>query len=126
MSDLPVFHTERAGDVLLVIPQQDLGGLDAVTVRPQVESLLGQLQQPEAVGVVVDLERVAWFGTSMLEVIHVLWRRVHPRGGKVALCNVSPVGREVLRVSQFDTLWTICATRDEALREVGAAAGMED
>lgn len=119
MSELPVFQTERLGATLVVIPQQDLGGLDAVTVRPQVESLLGQLQEePQAAGVVVDLKRVAWFGTSMLEVIHVLWRRVHPRGGKVALCNVSPVGREVLRVSQFDTLWAIHATREEALREV--------
>jgi len=118
MSELPVFQTERAGDALVVVPQQDLGGLDALKIRPEVESLLGRLQGPEASGVVVDLQRVAWFGTSMLEVIHVLWRRVHPRGGKVALCNVSPVGREVLRVSQFDTLWTICASRDEALREV--------
>jgi len=118
MSDLPVFETELVGDALVLVPQHDLGTLDALKLRPEVESLLAAIQEAKAAGVVVDLKRVAWFGTSMLEVIHVLWRRLHPRGGKVALCNVSPVGREVLRISQFDTLWTICATREDALREV--------
>jgi hypothetical protein len=47
-----------------------------------------------------------------------LWKRVRGGGGKMAVCNVSETGREILQVTKFDTLWPIGPSRQEALKAV--------
>jgi anti-anti-sigma factor len=93
--------------------------LDApVLARGFLDDLLAQLQQADVKNVVVDLGEVAYFGTTMLEAMHALWRCVRTADGKMALCRVSTMGCEVLRVSGFDALWPICASQEEALLAV--------
>lgn len=120
MSELDVFQTERIGGALVVVPKYGISALAAEEFKPEVRQLLASFDDPAILHAVVDLEHVAYFGTSMLEVMHALWRRLRDRGGRLLVCNVSPVGREVLRVSRFDTLWEIHATRDEAVAALGA------
>jgi hypothetical protein len=50
--------------------------------------------------------------------MHVLWQKVRAGKGKMVLCNVSDVGREILHVSRFDTLWPICDSCEKALEAV--------
>jgi anti-anti-sigma factor len=119
MYELQVFQTERLGDTLVVVPKFSVGGLAAEEVKPELRMLLAQLEDPELIHAVIDLEHVAYFGTSMLEVMHAVWRRLRDRGGKLVVCSVSGVGREVLRISRFDTLWEICDSRQKALAAVG-------
>jgi hypothetical protein len=44
-----------------------------------------------------------------------MWKRVKGKGGKLAICNVSPIGREVLSAARFDMLWGVRTSREEAL-----------
>ena len=86
--------------------------------------LAGLLDRIEDTGVqhaVVDLEQSAYFGTSMLQAMAAIWKRVRARGGKMAVCNVSDTGREILRVTRFDTLWPICSSQQEALEAVSSS-----
>ena len=118
MPDPKTFNSEIDGRTLVVIPLGSVSSLAGQYFKPELDELLEQLQRPELQNVVVDLAEVSYFGTIMLGTMHQLWRRVRDAGGKMALCNVSTVGREILRVSGFDTLWPVCPSRDEAIGAV--------
>ena len=120
MSTSHVFDTQVEGDTLLVISLGYAGSLAGDQMAFELPGLTGQFKQSDLKNVVIDLEKSSWFGTSMLQVMAAMWKHVRAGGGKLALCNVSETGREVLQVTRFDTLWDICSSREEALKAVAA------
>jgi anti-anti-sigma factor len=68
--------------------------------------------------VVVDLSNTEFFGSSFIEVLFRLWRRLSEHGGKFALCLSAPYCVEVLKVTHLDSLWPICPTLDQAVAAV--------
>ena len=111
------FDTESVGKTLVVRPLDCVGSLAGASLKAEMEGLLEQLRESGLRSVVIDLHRLPYFGTNLLEAMHMIWRPVRAQGGKMFLCNVSDVGREILRVSRFDTLWPIFASEEEALEE---------
>lgn len=109
---------ERVGTTVVVKPLENVGSLAGSALKAEIGEILAQLKENDSQSVLVDLERLAYFGTNMLEVMHVLWRPIRAKGGKMFLCNVSDVGREILRVARFDSLWPVFASRDEALKRI--------
>ena len=80
--------------------------------------LLERFEQSDLRHVVIDIENSPYFGTSMLQVMTALWKRVRARGGRMAVCSVSDTGLEILQVTRFDPLWPICSSRAEDLEVV--------
>lgn len=113
-----LFDTEARGEVLLVAAHEDVSGLAGHSRKEETDALLEQLAASGARHLVIDLEKVGYFGTHMLELMHVLWQKVRAGHGRMVLCNVSDVCREILGVSGFDTLWPIFNSREEALEAV--------
>jgi len=118
MSHPTIFETEIQDATLIVAPRGDVSTLAGEDVHSELLGLLDQLELAKITHVIVDLKRASFFGSSMLGAMNALWGRVRPAGGNIALCNVSETGLEILQVSKFDTLWPICATREEALKKV--------
>lgn len=118
MSAPKTFSTTSENDTLVVVPLRSVGSLGEENVKPELDALLDLLRRPHRRNVVIDLAKVSYFGTAMLKAMHAIWRHVREMEGKMALCNVSDTGREVLHVSRFDTLWPICASRSEAIETV--------
>ena len=112
------FDFERVGSTLVVTPLENVGSLAGTGLKSELEELLTQLQDGQLQSVLVDLERLAYFGTNMLEAMHVIWRPIRAKGGRMFLCNVSDVGCEILRVARFDVLWPIFDSRSEALESI--------
>ena len=112
------FAVESENDTLIVMPLRSMGSLAEESVRPELDTILEQIRHPDMRHAVIDLSEISYFGTSMLEAMYSIWRRIRDDEGKMVLCNVSTMGREILRVSRFDTLWPICDSREEALQEV--------
>jgi predicted alpha/beta hydrolase len=48
--------------------------------------------------VVVDLGAIPYFGSTVLQWMVQMWQRAKDKGGKLATCQASPIGRERLRV----------------------------
>ncbi|OHB73167.1 MAG: hypothetical protein A2V70_18100 [Planctomycetes bacterium RBG_13_63_9] len=109
---------ETEGNTLVVVPLGSVSSLAGESAKPELDSLLEQLEQGQIRNVVVDFLNVSYFGTIMLATMHTIWKRVRESGGKMALCNLSVVGHEILRISGFDTLWPICDSREEAMEAV--------
>ncbi len=115
MSDGNVFHIERNGATLLVVPRCNISSLATEDVQPELQTVLALAASNDVKDVVIDLDEVPHFGSEMLGAIHMIWKRVRVDGGKLVVCNVSRVGREILRIAKFDLIWPIYETRSEAL-----------
>ncbi len=118
MSVPKIFSAECDEQTLIVALLGNVSSLADQNVKPELDALLEQLQRAELRNVVVDFEKVAYFGTTTLAAMHAIWRRVRDANGKMVLCNLSTMGREILHVSGFHALWPIYASREEALEAV--------
>ncbi|MCA9123740.1 MAG: STAS domain-containing protein [Planctomycetaceae bacterium] len=118
MSKPKYFTVEQSSDTVIFSAIGSIGGLVEDAARTEWDAMLTQVDAANATNAVIDLGALDYFGSIMLELLVVLWKRVSARGGKLALCNVSPVGIEILHTAKFDTLWPIVGDRDEALEVV--------
>lgn len=64
---------------------------------------------------VLDMERTEIFGSNFLEVLVRNWKTLSHRGGKLALCGLSPLCAEVLRQTNLLDLWPSYASVPEAI-----------
>ena len=80
----------------------------------ELDRMLEQVKEPAVTNVIVDFGQSPYFGSSLLETLRRIWSDIHPRQGKMVLCNVSPVGREILEIAKFDQLWPVVETCAEA------------
>ena len=114
MSSQSIFGVERTNDTLFITLQKSLDGFDEVEMLDETDRLRPLIDDGKVRAVVVDFEQLSYFNSMMLEALLRLWRQVSAAGGQMALCKVSQVGREILQVSKFDSLWPICESRKEA------------
>src|SRR5262245_27010000 len=113
------FGVESQGDTLVFVASKELGSLVEDDVRDEWEALLKEFDRHNSHNAVIDLSSLDYFGSIMLELMVVLWKRVSKKQGKLAICNVSDVGKEILQTAKFHTIWPIVDSQDEALALVG-------
>lgn len=118
MSKPKYFTVEQADGIVIFSARGAIGGLVEEAVRAEWDALLNQVDATDAKHAIIDLGALDYFGSIMLELLVVLWKRVSAKGGKLAICNVSPVGLEILYTAKFDTLWPIVPDREQALEAV--------
>lgn len=83
-------------------------------VRGEWNKVLGILDNASAHKIAVDLGKLSFFGSAMLEWIVLVGKHVKEAGGTMVLCNAEEPTLEVLKIARFDTLYPIVPTRDEA------------
>ena len=72
---------------------------------------------------IVDLSSVEYFGSSFVEVLFRLWKRIRYRGNaRFAVGGLQKYGREVLEITQVDRLMPIFDTREEAVAAPSSSA----
>jgi anti-anti-sigma factor len=120
MMATPIFALEEAGNTLIVEPQRNVTSLADDEVHCELQSILARLAEPQPHNLVVDFGKIEYFGSSMLEAMRSIAQRVHAYDGSLALCNLSPVAREILHIARFDVVWPIYNSRAEALAAVQA------
>lgn len=112
------FRTRVVPDALVLEIIQPVGSLADTNVRRELDEVLADFQESERRHVIVDFCQTAYFGSSLLEGLRLVWNRVHAQQGRMILCNVSPIGREILEVAKFDHLWPIMTDADAALAKL--------
>ena len=114
-----IFARELHGNYLLLNSQMELGSLNEPEIVQETAELLELINTSQPTNLVIDLSHSDYLGTVMLSAVLRLWKRIAERGGNMVLCNVSQKIVQVLRFTRLDTIWTICGSRDQALRVVG-------
>ena len=116
MSERKYFASRLQEGALLVDVLKPVGSLADDAVLHELDLILQELNASGAKLVIVDFHQTAYFGSSLLESLRVIWRHLQPLDGQMALCNLSVVGREIIQLAKFDHVWPIANTVDEARR----------
>jgi anti-anti-sigma factor len=95
-----------------------LSGLRDQTRRDAIYSLI-----PDCVGprVVLNLEKVDYLSSFGVATLIGIKRRVEERGGKLILCSVHPVVRELLSMMNLDPLFVFAEDESSAISSVSSS-----
>jgi anti-anti-sigma factor len=112
------FRVEPSGDTLVLSTVSNIDGLFEDHMQEECDALLNEVAQRQAKHAVIDLGSLDYFGSLMLQLLVVVWKRLDAMGGKLVVCNVSSVGKQVLETTKLDSIWEILPSREEALAAV--------
>lgn len=117
MGSMPLaapFSSERSflrSDLGLVV----LGGELDISTAPQFKSDLCALVDEGVKDIVVDLNEVTFIDSTALGVLIGGVRRVRSAGGVIVLVATGRAVVRALALTGLDRVFTICATREQAL-----------
>ena len=115
-----LFKTYTSGPVFVVELLGVVSSLADSSVLLELEDVRSKLRNGGQSALVVDLAKASYFGSSLLEAIRILWNDLSANGGRIALCNPSDIGREILQIAKFDHVWPLVDSRDAAIKLVSA------
>ena len=111
-------RTEEQDGILIVTFQQTVSGFADDLFLNELREVGSSYSQGEYKGMVIDFNQIPYFGSSVLEGLFVIWEKVKEQGTKLVMCNLSPVGLDILKISRFDTLWDIHKDREQAVAAI--------
>jgi anti-sigma B factor antagonist len=109
------FRAEQRGDVLIITPLFTFATFTEPHVASEWNAVQELIDSPQTHHVVVDLGEIPYFGSTVLEWMALIWKRLKAKGGQLAAARPSPIGREVLGAARLERLWGIFNTREEAV-----------
>ena len=118
MEAISYLHVEQRQETLIVTPMRNIGSFAEAEIHSEWMDLLRSLSASDVTNVVLDFGAIEYFGSIVLEFIVQLGQRLKAKNGQLAICNVSPVGQEILSVARFDRLYPVVRTQAEALQVV--------
>jgi len=109
------FLLERHGDIAVIIPSPEVESMSENLIQQAAQMVLAPLKAEPPSGLVIDLSRVKYFGSVFLSFLLRCHTPMRINGSEMVLAGVSDRIRELLRLTNLDTLWAIYDTRKEAL-----------
>ena len=114
------FEIDHQVDVTILRLRKDVVNFADRELSQELKLLLGRLEEEQSTRLLVDFEHVDYFGSTLLEALLTIWHPVEDKQGKMALCNLSTVGKEIIGVSNFNRIWSVYDTEEEAVTALGA------
>jgi anti-anti-sigma factor len=65
--------------------------------------------------VIVNFHAVEYLGSTFLNRLIILHKRITAAGGKLVLCGLNPVIEEIIRVTRLDGLFDLSGDQEQAL-----------
>lgn len=93
------------------------GRLDANTA-PALETALSALCKGESPRVLVDCRELEYISSAGLRVLLAQAKGFKKIDGMIVLCTLSSAVKQVFEISGFTSIFSLYATRDEALKEM--------
>ncbi len=111
-----LFSLEAAGHAWIIAPQINGGAFRYATLQIETNALRRKLDEASFSALIVDLYALNYVGSEVIGALVVLARKAEDAGVSVVFCSASPELRDALANMGLHRLWTIFATRDEALK----------
>lgn len=116
------FQIQRRGDIVIVVPSPEVESMSDAMIEQAAQLVLVPLKDDPPSGVIFDLSQVNYFGSLFISFLLRCHLLVKKQGdGEVVLAGVSDRIRELLRMTNLDTLWALYDTRSEALEALGGS-----
>jgi anti-anti-sigma factor len=114
MNEHKYVRAEQAGHVLVITPLFTYATFTEPNIASEWKEVQQQLESPATEQIIVDLGEIPYFGSTVLEWMAQLWKKIKVKGGRLAVIRPSEIGREVLAAARMERLWGIFDTRDQA------------
>ena len=119
MSDSEPFDVVPISGITVVVFRPSYSQLDESTIDLVNRKLVDLVTGLDSPSLVLDLTNVNFFGSSFIEAMFRVWKRLQSRpDGRFALCGLNPYCREVLEVTHLDKLWPMYSTQPEAVSQL--------
>ena len=96
------------------------GEIDLFTA-PEFKVALGDAIDAGVNQIVVDLTETGFLDSTALGVLIGAIKRLRTHGGRLTIVNVDPAIAKTFEITGLDQIFTLCATRDEALAALDQA-----
>ena len=108
---------ERSGDVSIISIDDHLD----TAAAPALEDKLTQLLERGDTRMIIDCGGLQYVNSAGLKVFLLTAKRIDALGGQFILASLGPSVFTIFRTIGFDKIMKIVATREDALRHLGAA-----
>jgi anti-sigma B factor antagonist len=115
------FRIDRHGDIAVIVPSPEVESMSETLIQQAAQLVLAPLKDDPPAGLVIDLTHVDYFGSVFLSFLLRCYTPIKMHGSEMVLAGVSKRIRELLRLTNLDTLWAIYDTRAEALEALGGS-----
>jgi anti-anti-sigma factor len=110
---MQITHTQD-GNVSVICPD---GRIDSSTAM-ELERACDERLTSGANRLLLDLGQVDYVSSAGLRVFLVVGKKAQRGGGRLALCCLTPMVREILAIAGFDRILTTAGTRGEGLAKL--------
>jgi anti-anti-sigma factor len=114
-------RAEQQGNVLIITPLFTFATFTEPHAASEWNTVQELVDSPDTQHVVVDLGEIPYFGSTVLEWMAQIWKKMKAKGGQLAAARPSPIGREVLSAARLERLWGIFNTPEEAVAALSGA-----
>jgi anti-anti-sigma factor len=121
MKHLKIFRVDQVGPTVILTPEGDAGGFRYRDLHAETNTLRAHMLKPGNTNLIVDLQKMQYFGSEFIGAIVSMLREVRARSGKAAFCAATDQMLQVLQNMSLFRLWPHFATREEALKAFEAA-----
>lgn len=113
-------QSERLGKVNVV---SATGRIDVTSAQQFHEAIDPHLEEcvTQGVALLMDLGGVDYISSAGLRELLIAAKRIGGSKGRMRVCRLQPMVKEVMRISRFDLVLDISEGRDEALAQLEAA-----
>jgi anti-sigma B factor antagonist len=113
---LEIYETEEAGSTVLHIA----GRVNSVNA-PKLSERLSARLQPGCRAMLVDLSRLDHMTSAGFRALLIAERQTHAMGATMVICGLKGLTLELFEIGGFLEMFTVVASREEALRQARAA-----
>jgi len=111
------FEIERHDDIAVVIPMPEMESMDDSLIEPAARMVIDNLCEFNPSGLIFDLSKVRFFGSLFLSFLLRCHKRIKQRDDSVVVVVAGPSkeARELLHMTNLDTVWPLYDSRAEAI-----------
>jgi anti-anti-sigma factor len=118
LNHLKIFGSEQVGDVLVVIPAGEGSAFRYQDLHIESNAIRAHMLKGGCKHIIVDLNKMDYFGSEFIGSLVTMLREVKSRGGKACFCSATPQMMQVLQNMSLFKLWPHLDTRAEAIELV--------
>jgi len=95
------------------------GKLDTIAAKTFEEKILAQIESGDR-RFIIDLAQVDYISSAGLRVFLLAAKRLSSANGKIVLCSLKDLVKEVFDIAGFSSIFSVYGSQDEAIKNLQA------
>ena len=115
------FRIERHGEIAVVTPSAKVEEMHETLITQAAKMVIDSLREDPPAGIVIDLSQVNYVGSTFLNFLlkcHLLAKK---QGSEIVLAGASQPARELIQLTDLETLWALYDSRKEAIEALSGS-----